>query len=68
MEFRNKYESQSLAVLRDNESTGSEELNKAMLIFQNQINRLEEVYSEGLKALMETSKDLIQLVSIIYQP
>ncbi|CRL24611.1 DNA methylase, N-6 adenine-specific, conserved site [Penicillium camemberti] len=61
MEFRNKYESQSLAVLRDNESTGSEELNKAMLIFQNQINRLEEVYSEGLKALMETSKDLIQL-------
>lgn len=66
MAFRNKYESQSWAVLRDNESTGSEEMNKAMGIFQNQINRLEEEYSEGLKALMETSKDLIQLVSIIH--
>jgi hypothetical protein len=60
MAFLNKYESQSWAVLRD---AGSEEVNKAMDIFQSQINRLEEVYSEGLKALMETSKDLIQLVS-----
>jgi hypothetical protein len=66
MAFRNKYESQSWVVLRDNESTGSEEENKAMVMFQDQINKLEEVYSEGLKALMETSKDLIQLVSIIH--
>ncbi|KAJ5817114.1 ankyrin-2 [Penicillium robsamsonii] len=61
MAFQNEYDSQSLVVLRDNGSTGSEERKKAMVIFQDQINRLEEVYSEGLKALMETSKDLIQL-------
>ncbi|CAI7650494.1 unnamed protein product [Penicillium discolor] len=61
MAFQNKYESQSWVVLRENESTGSEEENKAMGIFEDQIKRLEEVYSEGLKALMETSKDLIQL-------
>lgn len=71
--FRNSYVSQSFAVLRENDFTGSKEVDEEVRSFGDQvksfgdqINKLERIYSEGLKALTETSKELIQLVSIIH--
>lgn len=61
--FRNRYVSQSLAVLREK---GSKEVDEEVNSFSDQINKLEQVYSEGLEALTETSKNLIQLVSMIH--
>lgn len=58
--------SQSWAILREGYSTGSKEADEEVKSFQDQIKELEQAYSEGLKALTETSNNLIQLVSIIH--
>lgn len=58
--------SQSWAVLRENDSTGSKEVDEEVRSFGDQINQLEQVYSEGLKTLTDVSNNLIQLVSTHY--
>jgi hypothetical protein len=64
MAFWDSYKSESWAVLRENDSTGEEQVGEDVKSFWLEIAKLEIAYREGLKTLTETSRDLIQLVSI----
>jgi hypothetical protein len=64
MAFRDSYMSETWAVLRESDSTGEEQVGDDVKSFRLEIAKLEKAYREGLKTLTETSRDLIQLVSI----
>lgn len=60
--LRNSYVSKSWKVLR--EGFTEEDAYESVKILQVEIDKLERVFLQGIRILMETSKDLIQLVSI----
>lgn len=66
MAFQESYRSQSWAVIFESDSMGDNQGDGVAGEFQRETNELKQKYSEGLKTLTETSRDLIQLVSIYH--
>lgn len=66
MAFQDSYRSQSWAVICESDSMGHNQGDGVASAFQRETNELKQKYSEGLKTLTDTSRDLIQLVSIYY--